>query len=143
MNTPPDAEPTAAAPASALDAAAVARLRELDPDGSRGLLVRILSVFETSLVSTLLQLRAATGEPRARTVCELAHKLKSSSASVGASRLTSACAAIESQLRPRLDADAPVAVADSELDVHSDRLAVESEATLAMVQTMLRCGPAA
>ncbi|MDQ2777971.1 MAG: Hpt domain-containing protein, partial [Pseudomonadota bacterium] len=123
--------------------AALARLRELDPDGSRGLLVRILTVFQTSLESAVMQLRMASAEHRARTVCELAHKLKSSSASVGASSLSAPCAAIEARLRPQLDGEGAIDVTDSELDVHSDRLTAESEATLTLLQTMLRCGPCA
>lgn len=143
MNTQPEAEPTAVLFPGALDASALERLRELDPDGSRGLLMRLLSVFEASLGAVLEQLGAAAGEHRARTVCELAHKLKSSSSSIGASRLSAACAAIETRLRPLLEADVPAAVEADELDVHSDRLKVESEATLVLVRTMLREGPSA
>lgn len=141
MKSPPDTDSTAPPHAAALDAAALARLRELDPDGSRDLLVRILSVFETSLVTLLEQLRTASGAHRARTVCDLAHKLKSSAASIGAVRLSATCAAIEARLRPELDGDGLAAVAEDELDVHSDRLRAESESTLVLVQSMLRPGP--
>ncbi len=143
MNTRPRAEPEAARPVGALDATALARLRELDPDGSRGVVLKILTVFENSLMGMLEQLDAAQGEVRARTVCELAHKLKSSSASVGASRLSSVCASIEGRLRPQLDGRPPLRVAESELDVDSDRLSSESEATLAIVRSMLRVGSSA
>lgn len=123
---------------TALDAAALGRLRELDPDGSRGLLPRILSVYETSLVRAIGQLRGGTGAGRARLICELAHTLKSSSASVGATALSELCAQIEACLRPRIDAEAPVQVGEAELDEHSDRLLAAGESALATVRSMLR-----
>lgn len=142
LNPFSDARLDQAAPDNLLDAAALARLRELDPDGSRGLLVRILRVFETSLVGAIEQLRGAQGETRARTVCELAHKMKSSSASVGASRLATLCAATESRLRPRSEGPEPVALGTAELDTVIAQLVAESEAALGMVRSMLEAGPA-
>lgn len=82
-----------------LDESALARLRELDPDGHHGVLQRVLTAFETSLARALGQLQDQQAAADAKTVAALAHTLKSSSASVGALALASACAQVESRLR--------------------------------------------
>lgn len=93
-----DLQPASAdqAPA-ALDAAAIARLRELDPGGQHGVVERVLTAYDTSLRRLLAQVEAGRGQ--AATVAGVAHTLKSSSASVGALRLATACAEIEQRLR--------------------------------------------
>jgi HPt (histidine-containing phosphotransfer) domain-containing protein len=83
-------------PSSILDPAALARLRQLDPDGSRGFLNQLLRTYETTLVrhlATLADSVAAGDVPRAGAV---AHTLKSSSASIGALAFASHCAKVES-----------------------------------------------
>ncbi len=93
MNSPPTRSPTV------LDAAALERLRELDPKGENQLLQRVLKAFETSvarLVPQLLQARAAADSAAIRHV---AHTLKSSSASIGALALSQMCAHIEASAR--------------------------------------------
>jgi histidine phosphotransfer protein HptB len=126
---PHTAAPSAAAPPATLDAAALARLRELDPDGRHGVVMRVLAAFETSLARMLVQLRAEldTGDPGV--VAGVAHTLKSSSASVGALALSAACADVERRLR----SGAPG-------DLHADvqGLVVEGEAALRAVAAMLR-----
>lgn len=82
-----------------LDAAALQRLRELDPKGENQLLERVLKAFEASvsrLVPQLLQARAAVDLGAIRHV---AHTLKSSSASIGALALSQMCADIEASAR--------------------------------------------
>jgi HPt (histidine-containing phosphotransfer) domain-containing protein len=88
-----------------LDAEALARLRELDPDGRQGVLTRVLQAFDTSLarMTVQLQTQAEGGEPDV--VAGIAHTLKSSSASVGALKLSRACAEVESKLRSGQSAD--------------------------------------
>lgn len=82
-----------------LDETALARLRELDPDGHHGVLPRVLTAFESSLARLLDQLQEQQAVADAQAVAALAHTLKSSSASVGALALATACAQVESRLR--------------------------------------------
>lgn len=81
-----------------LDAQALARLRELDPDGRAGVVRRVLEAYQGSLRRSLDQL-AAVPSPAAETVSALAHTLKSSSASVGALELAQVCAEVERRLK--------------------------------------------
>lgn len=112
-----------------LDAEALARLRELDPDGRHGVVDRVLRAFEISLARMLGELEAqrAAGDPEA--VARVAHKLKSSSASVGALALAQVCAEVERRLRT----DGPGTLAG---DI--ERLLQAGEAALAAVKAMLR-----
>ncbi len=82
-----------------LDETALARLRELDPDGRHGVLPRVLTTFEASLARMLDQLQEQQVAADAKAVAALAHTLKSSSASVGALALAAACAQVESRMR--------------------------------------------
>jgi HPt (histidine-containing phosphotransfer) domain-containing protein len=116
-------------PRPTLDADALARLRELDPDGRHGVLARVLAAYEASLGRALGQLQAARDAGDARAVAELAHKLKSSSASVGALALASSCAEIERRLRSGEAGDLRADVA---------RMVVDGEAALRVVRAMLQ-----
>jgi HPt (histidine-containing phosphotransfer) domain-containing protein len=101
-----------APPAQVLDQAALARLAELDPSGANRLLERVLQAFQTSVARLRPQLIAgrADGDPAA--IRLVTHTLKSSSASIGALRLSQLCAEIETAIRlepgaelgPQLDA---------------------------------------
>ncbi len=82
-----------------LDPQALARLHELDPDGRQGVLMRVLTAFETSLARMITQLDAESDSGDAGVVAGIAHTLKSSSASVGAVELSRVCAEVESRLR--------------------------------------------
>jgi hypothetical protein len=90
---------TMADPAAVLDAGALARLEELDPQQSSALLQRVLGTYAASLE------RARNDFTRARRPLQpdalrlLAHTLKSSSASVGALGLAALCAQLEQQIR--------------------------------------------
>ncbi len=125
----PGAPPGGTAPLATLDAAALARLRELDPDGRHGVLTRVLAAFETSLARMLVQLRAELDSGDPGVVAGVAHTLKSSSASVGALALAASCAAVERRLR-----------SGEPGDLHADveRLVIEGEAALRAVGAMLR-----
>ncbi len=120
---PPD---TAAAP---LDADALARLRELDPDGRHGVVERVLTAFQTSLTRMLGQLQAQREGDDATVVAGIAHTLKSSSASVGALALAKTCAEVERRLRT----DGP-----GSLGCDIECLQRDGEAALAAVAAMLR-----
>lgn len=88
-----------------LDPQALARLRELDPDGRQGVVQRVLAAFDTSLARMIVQLQAQAEAGSAEVVAGIAHTLKSSSASVGALALSRACADVESRLRAGQTAD--------------------------------------
>ena len=112
-----------------LDPAALARLRELDPDGRHGVLTRVLQAFDTSLARMLVQLAAERDEGHAGVVSAVAHTLKSSSASVGALALSRACSEVEKRLRTNRPGD---------LDADIALLLNEGEAALTAVRAMLR-----
>lgn len=112
-----------------LDAAALARLQELDPGGKAGIVRRVMTTFDQSLASALQSLQKAQERGDAIEIRRLAHTLKSSSASVGALALSSACAEAEALARDQRSAELPAAVA---------RLLREGHGALAAVRDMLR-----
>jgi histidine phosphotransfer protein HptB len=85
--------------AGALDAAALARLSELDPSGCNGLVARVLRTYAASLERLGAELREARAAGDPATVRRVAHTLKSSSASIGALALATLCAQVESAAR--------------------------------------------
>jgi HPt (histidine-containing phosphotransfer) domain-containing protein len=89
-----DAGGAGAAPAL-LDADALARLRQLDPNGSRGFVAQVLRTFEASLVRHLATLEDARLQGDLKRAGDVAHTLKSSSASVGALAFAQGCTALE------------------------------------------------
>jgi HPt (histidine-containing phosphotransfer) domain-containing protein len=101
---PPAMSPTAVATDTArpmvLDAAALARLQELDPEGKNGLLPRVLHTYLASLERLLPQAEAALAAGDAYGLRYVAHTLKSSSSSVGALQLAAACLTLERQVSP-------------------------------------------
>ena len=82
-----------------LDAACMAELRALDPDGKAQLVKRVLATYQVSLAKLVQQLRVARADASWEQVSRVAHMLKSSSASIGALALSSLCADIERLLR--------------------------------------------
>ena len=85
--------------AAPLDAAALQRLRELDPDGGNQVVKRVMRAFESSLTRLLAQARDAQRDDDMASVRHVAHTLKSSSASVGALELSRRCGELENRLR--------------------------------------------
>ena len=128
MNTDPSM-PAATPAFKPLDAVALARLLELDPDGQHGVVQRVLATFDTSLRRLLGQLEAQAERPQAAAVSAIAHTLKSSSASVGALDLAAVCAEVEARLR---GGDASALSADVQ------RLLIESRAALLAVAAKLQ-----
>ncbi|HEX7440556.1 MAG TPA: Hpt domain-containing protein [Caldimonas sp.] len=82
-----------------LDAEALRRLRELDPTGANRLLERVFEAFEASVVRLLPQMHAAHKAGDHAGVRHVVHTLKSSSASIGAIKLSQLCAEIEGMIR--------------------------------------------
>ncbi len=112
-----------------LDPQALARLRELDPNGRQGVLGRVLAAFDTSLARMIAQLQAEADGGSPDVVAGIAHTLKSSSASVGALALSQACADVEMRLRNGQSAD---------LRHDIERLIVLSQAAQRSVAAILR-----
>lgn len=112
-----------------LDAGALARLHELDPDGRHGVVERVFKAFESSLDRMLGQLQAQRGGGDAAVVASVAHTLKSSSASVGALALAQVCAEVEQRLRIG---------GPGSLGGDIERLLHAGEAALVAVKAMLR-----
>ena len=101
-----------------LDAAALARLGELDPTGKNRLVDRVLAAFQSSVARLRPQLQTARGTDDWANVRLVAHTLKSSSASIGALRLSQLCAEVETAVRQAQRADASQLDAlERELDV--------------------------
>ncbi|MEF7613082.1 Hpt domain-containing protein [Aquincola sp. MAHUQ-54] len=82
-----------------LDEAALNRLRELDPAGQMGLVLRVLRTFDSSMAKLLIQLEQARAAEDFQAIKHVAHTLKSSAASVGALHLSQLCAEIERNVR--------------------------------------------
>jgi two-component system sensor histidine kinase/response regulator len=82
-----------------LDAEALRRLKELDPRGDNRLLERVAKAFETSVGRLLPQLDEAFKSHDSAAIMHVAHTLKSSSASIGALKLSQLCAEIEAMIR--------------------------------------------
>ncbi|MDE2077042.1 MAG: response regulator [Burkholderiales bacterium] len=106
----PAAEPATAASAPVAEAGAVSieaifdseslrRLRELDPKGANKLLERVAKAFENSVGRLLPQLEESIKAQDNPGILHVVHTLKSSSASIGALKLSHQCAEVESMIR--------------------------------------------
>jgi HPt (histidine-containing phosphotransfer) domain-containing protein len=132
------AAPVQPAAVVVLDAAALAALRELDPDGKLGIVKRVLTAFEKSLVRLMGQLQlhadAPPGLAAAEAVFGIAHQLKAPAASCGALALSQVCREVEQKYRP-----SPTRQPDVELDLRADvtRLLAFVQAALVAVRAML------
>jgi CheY-like chemotaxis protein len=93
------------------DPQALVRLRALDPKGQNQLLVRVMKAFEVSLQRMSVQLASAWQQRDLTGIRQVAHTLKSSSASVGALRVSGLCLEVETSLRG-VQADAPGSLID-------------------------------
>ncbi len=84
---------------ASLDATAVSGLRELDPQGRNGLVERVVKAFQESLARLAPQLLGALQANDVKVIRHVSHTLKSSSASIGALRLSRLCAELEAAVR--------------------------------------------
>lgn len=85
--------------AALLDPVALGRLAELDPKGENHLLERVLQAFQTSVARLRPQFEAARRSGDRQAIRLVAHTLKSSSASIGATQVSQLCAQVESAIR--------------------------------------------
>jgi CheY-like chemotaxis protein len=102
--TPP-APPASEGASRIFDVEALRRLRELDPRGENRLIERVAKAFETSVGRLLPQLDEAFKINDTGAIVHVAHTLKSSSASIGALKLSHMCAEIENMIRRQTGED--------------------------------------
>jgi signal transduction histidine kinase/CheY-like chemotaxis protein/HPt (histidine-containing phosphotransfer) domain-containing protein len=111
-----------------LDAEALQRLRELDPRGENQLLSRVIKAFDTSASRLVPQVQGAMRAGDHAGVRHVAHTLKSSSASIGAMKLSQMCAEIEARIRTeRLD----------QLDARVEAMCAEVQVVLQALKRLL------
>jgi HPt (histidine-containing phosphotransfer) domain-containing protein len=133
MSEPRGAATPAGLPAAGLlDEQALASLRALDPGGGANLLARVLATYTQSLQRLLEQLRTARESADVQGQRHVAHTLKSSSASVGALKLSALCAEIERGLR-----DTPAEASTHGVNASMDTLLEEGEHLLAALRQSL------
>ncbi len=82
-----------------LDDVALDKLRSLDPSGRAGILQRVLRTYDGSLQKLMLQFEDAARGGDVQGLRHVAHTLRSSSASVGAMRLSARCGEVEALIR--------------------------------------------
>ncbi|MFM8900146.1 MAG: response regulator [Burkholderiales bacterium] len=96
---------SASTSSSVLDDNALDRLRELDPTGQNKLMQRVITAFETSVARMVPQVQQASQNNDRDGMRHVAHTLKSSSASIGALRLSKMCAELETIIRTQREDD--------------------------------------
>jgi HPt (histidine-containing phosphotransfer) domain-containing protein len=84
---------------SVLDPSSLDQLRQLDPTGGSGFVVRVLGTYIRSLERHEAEARHAQSAGQWDVLARAAHTLKSASASVGALTFSQICADIESRIR--------------------------------------------
>lgn len=124
----PPVASTAVAGSAVLDEEALRRLRELDPRGENRLLERVLKAFEASVARLLPQLQDSRQLGDRAGIRHVAHTLKSSSASIGAIKLSQQCADIEAMIRLEKVED---------LDARVDTMGAEVEIVLQALRALL------
>ncbi len=115
----------AAIDSGVLDAQALERLRELDPSGENHLMERVVSAFETSLGRLMPQLQDALNGNELGGIRHVAHTLKSSSASIGAMKLSRLCSDVETRARHEQSEGMPEFVAQMQAEVEIVRVALK------------------
>ncbi|MDE2593200.1 MAG: response regulator [Burkholderiales bacterium] len=120
---PPPA-PVATAPEMAevsieaiFDSESLRRLRELDPKGDNKLIERVAKAFETSVGRLLPQLDESIKAQDNAGIVHVVHTLKSSSASIGALKLSHQCAEVEAMIRRQSGEDLSPRIRDIPIEV--------------------------
>ncbi|MEO7337403.1 MAG: Hpt domain-containing protein [Caldimonas sp.] len=121
-----DAAAPVEAEATLLDAESLRRLQELDPTGANKLLERIFATFEASALRLLPQLHESQKNDDRAGVRHVAHTLKSSSASIGALKLSALCAEIETMVRQQNPENLGSRVDMLDREIHSVLRALKS-----------------
>ncbi len=108
-----------------LDAQALERLRELDPNGENRLMERVVNAFESSVGRLMPQLQDALNANELGGIRHVAHTLKSSSASIGAMKLSRMCSDVESRARQEQSEGMPERIANLQTEVEIVRVALK------------------
>jgi HPt (histidine-containing phosphotransfer) domain-containing protein len=111
VEAPPPAPPALVAPqapiAECLDKSVLASLGSLQRPGAASLLERVVGLYLKHSPPQVEEVRAALAVGDAPTLRRAVHTLKSSSANVGAVRLSALCRDFEAELRGGLPGDGP------------------------------------
>ncbi|MEO8154767.1 MAG: response regulator [Rhizobacter sp.] len=110
---------------SVLDAQALERLRELDPNGENHLMERVVNAFESSVGRLMPQLQDALNSNELGGIRHVAHTLKSSSASIGAMKLSRMCSDVESRARHEQSEGMTERIAQLQAEVEIVRVALK------------------
>jgi two-component system, sensor histidine kinase and response regulator len=112
------------AAATPLDMAIVEKIRRIPGENGSSLLRQVVSRFATNAASLMTDMRAKAKNSDPDAVWRVAHSLRSSSASIGAYRVSQSCAQIEALARENgiLPAETVLAALDSELKAATEKL---------------------
>jgi CheY-like chemotaxis protein/HPt (histidine-containing phosphotransfer) domain-containing protein len=113
---PPDPQLPASEPAGALDASVLESLRALERPGAPSLVERVVTTYLDSSPSQLAEAREALGRGDHAVLRRVVHTLKSSSANVGAVRLSELCRGLEAGARDSMPDGAEARLAQIELE---------------------------
>ena len=119
-------------PLTLFDQEALRRLKELDPKGDNRLFERVATAFENSAGRLMPQLEDAISQHDMQGIMHVAHTLKSSSASIGALKLSHLCAEIETMIRRQTGDD---------LSTRLQEVPKEVERVLTGLRLLLEQGP--
>jgi CheY-like chemotaxis protein/HPt (histidine-containing phosphotransfer) domain-containing protein len=108
-----------------LDAQALERLRELDPTGENRLMERVVKAFESSVMRLMPQLQDALDANELGGIRHVSHTLKSSSASIGAMKLSRMCSDVESRARHEQTEGMADRIAQLQAEVEIVRVALQ------------------
>jgi len=128
-------EPTAVAPpaisakmaGTAFDPAPLEALRQIERDGATGLVLKVIDTWMASSRQLIVQLQDSLGANDVRTLHRTAHTLKSSSANVGAMRLSLLAKTLEADAEAGRTAEATTLIARIESAYADAVAAIERE----------------
>ncbi len=112
---------------SAIDPEALAGLRELQEEGEPDILTELVQMFLTDAEPHLAALREAVSQRDAEGVVREAHVLKGSCANFGARPMSAICEQLQSAGRSGDLTDAPVLLAQLELEYERVHAALSAE----------------
>lgn len=92
----------------ALDQNALNTLRELDPDGSTGVYANIIQTYLTDAAKLMENIKAAVAANDAASLTRHAHTLKSTSMSLGATRVSAIAREMEAAAKSGATATCPL-----------------------------------
>ncbi|MDG4553348.1 MAG: response regulator [Candidatus Competibacter sp.] len=116
-------------PPAVLDMAVLKSIREMQRNGSPGLMERLIDLYQRGASTLLEQLRGAADTGEREELRTVAHTLKSSSANVGAMRMQRLCKELEMMARAGPVPDAMVYVMAIEQEFAKVRTALRGQLT--------------